>query len=155
MKTIKAYQEFEAKYVVMNTNPRIQYQKVTSPSIAVEFIIEILQDLPFNQEHAVLLALNSSNQIIGYRVISTGHKNGTFMPPDVIFKILLDLGATGFITAHNHPSGNLAASNADIQMTKNISELAKLFDIKFYDSFIVSSRQGYSKDCFDTLIDYI
>ena len=52
--------------------------------------------------------------------------------------------ATSLILCHNHPSGNLKPSNADIVLTKKIKDAAALLDIKVIDHIIVSEVGYYS-----------
>jgi DNA repair protein RadC len=56
----------------------------------------------------------------------------------------LDDLASGIILAHNHPSGNLNASQADLDLTKKLKEAGKLLDIQVLDHLIVAGQKYFS-----------
>ena len=62
----------------------------------------------------------------------------------VIFKRSIELMATALILSHNHPSGNIIASEADKSLTKKIIEGAKYLDIQILDHIIVSQKDYFS-----------
>ena len=66
------------------------------------------------------------------------------MHPRVIAKEALLVDATAIILCHNHPSGNINPSHADISLTKRLIESLSLFDIKVLDHIIVSQSETYS-----------
>ena len=68
----------------------------------------------------------------------------TVVDSTVILKKALEEMATSLILCHNHPSGNLKPSNADIVLTKKIKDAAALLDIKVIDHIIVSEVGYYS-----------
>jgi DNA repair protein RadC len=86
--------------------------------------------------------LNNSNQTIGWHKISQGGVTGTVVDVRLIAKGALDTLATSIICAHNHPSGNLKPSNADIQLTNKLRKGLAILDIKLLDHLIITS-DGY------------
>ena len=94
-------------------------------------------------ESCFILLLNNSNNTIGYAKISQGGITGTVVDIRIIAKYAIDSLATGVIFAHNHPSGNLKASEQDLLMTKKIKEGLKTLDINLIDSLIITSN-GYT-----------
>ena len=91
-----------------------------------------------NIEMVGLICLDSTNKIINYSNISTGGIEDVKVSIAQIFKVALLSNASQIIVAHNHPSGVLEITNADIDMTKNIGVVARLFDIKLIDSLVVN-----------------
>ena len=87
------------------------------------------------------LYFNSQNKPICWAQISLGSLNSTIADPKVIFSHAVLCAATGFICFHNHPSGNLRPSQADIQLTKKLQNGAKLLDINLLDHIIVSPNE--------------
>ena len=69
---------------------------------------------------------------------------GTVADPKLIFVAALKSGATGVLLAHNHPSGNLTPSQADIDLTRKIKEGGKLLEIQLLDHLIITSEGYYS-----------
>ena len=85
---------------------------------------------------------NRANKVLGILDVSTGGVTGTVADPRVIFAAAIKAGACGFIVAHNHPSGNLLASQSDIELTKRLKEGGKILEIQLLDHVIVTS-EGY------------
>jgi DNA repair protein RadC len=62
----------------------------------------------------------------------------------LIFKNALEIGATGIVLCHNHPSGTLKASEADIKITRKIKLAADSLDITILDHIIVGEHGYFS-----------
>jgi DNA repair protein RadC len=116
--------------------------KITSSKDAYDQISAHLLDLP-HEEFWVLL-LNRANRVIKKVQISQGGVAGTVADPKIIFKSALEELASGVIIAHNHPSGNLNASQADIELTKKIKEGGRLLEIQLLDHIIVAGQKYLS-----------
>jgi DNA repair protein RadC len=95
-------------------------------------------------EQFKVLLLNTYNKVLGIFEVSTGGVTGTIADPKIIFSSALKANATGIILAHNHPSGNLQPSTADINLTKKIVGAGELLDIKVLDHLIITSESYYS-----------
>ena len=91
-----------------------------------------------HREYFYIMLLNRSNQILGYSQISMGGISGTVTDVRIIFQTAIKANCSGLILAHNHPSGNLSASEADITITKKIKEAGKLLDITLLDHMIMT-----------------
>ena len=76
--------------------------------------------------------------------LSKGGITGTIADVRLILSVALKTLATGLILAHNHPSGNLKPSEADIQLTQKVKDAAKLMDIEVLDHMILSSNGYFS-----------
>jgi DNA repair protein RadC len=81
------------------------------------------------QEQICAIFLNRDNQVIGFRCIHTGSSTASQFDLKLLFTLCCKLMAQGIILCHNHPSGNPKASNADVQMTRQVREAAKLFEV--------------------------
>ncbi|MGC3947998.1 MAG: JAB domain-containing protein [Chryseolinea sp.] len=102
------------------------------------------------EEFNVLLT-NRANRVLGIVKISSGGIAGTVADPKLIFAAALKAGASGIILAHNHPSGNLTPSQADIQLTKKLKDGACLLEIQLLDHVILTS-EGYFSFADDGLL---
>lgn len=109
---------------------------VRSSKDAYCFIKSHLTDL-FHEEFYVLF-LNRANEIIGYEQISKGGISGTIADGKIIFQKALERKSSAIILAHNHPSGTLKASQADLKLTKNLIEFGKLIDLQILDHLIIT-----------------
>lgn len=108
-----------------------------------------LSDL--RHEEFWILLLNRSNQIIDQVRISQGGISGTVTDVRLILNAAVEKLASGIILAHNHPSGNLSPSDADLRITKKIKEAAQLLDLSLLDHLIISD-QGYLSMADDNLM---
>lgn len=96
------------------------------------------------KEEMFMLCLNRSNKVLGYFKISSGGVSGTICDPKIVFSAALNVMASGIIVMHNHPSGNLKPSSADILLTKKLKEAGNLLDIHVLDHLIVTDESYYS-----------
>jgi len=96
-----------------------------------------------NKEQFRLLFLNKKNELIADEVQQTGTVDHTPAYPREIMKRSLELGATALILVHNHPSGDPTPSEADVQLTRQIIDAGRPFDITIHDHLIIS-RNGTS-----------
>jgi len=99
--------------------------------------------IEFVEQFKVMLT-NRAQKVLGIMEVSTGGVSGTVADPKVIFAAAIKASASGFILAHNHPSGNLTPSQADIELTKKMKEGGKLLEIQLLDHLIVTTEGYYS-----------
>ena len=114
--------------------------KITCSNDIYQFMKPELLDLP--KEEFWVLLLNRANQLIKKEQISSGGVSGTVADPKIIFKAALDQYASSIILVHNHPSGNLRPSQADIKLTSKMKEAGSLLEIPVLDH-IIFSDEGY------------
>ena len=107
-----------------------------------EYIYPIISDL--KHEEFYVLYLNRANRPITHKHISSGGVTGTIADTKIILKHAIELLATSFIAYHNHPSGNLKPSQADVTLTKNLKDAAKLIDVFMLDHLIIGDKNYYS-----------
>lgn len=119
-----------------------EIQKILSSIDAFRIIKADLADLP--HEEFWLLLLNRANVMIGKHFMSKGGQAGTVIDPKMVFKIAIENGAASMVLVHNHPSGNLKPSNADVDITTKLVELGKLMEISIFDHIIVSNHNFLS-----------
>ncbi|HMP99296.1 MAG TPA: DNA repair protein RadC [Cyclobacteriaceae bacterium] len=113
---------------------------ITSSREAYEYLKPELLDLA--HEEFWILLLNRAHQVIKKQQISTGGVSGTVADPKIIFKYAVESLASGLILVHNHPSGNLKASQHDIVLTQKLIASGKSLDIKVLDH-IIFTNNGY------------
>jgi DNA repair protein RadC len=126
--------------------PGLISSKIINDSNAAFDILATLfpQDTICLQEQFVVLYLNRANRVIGSYQLSKGGITGTIADVRLILSVALKTLASGLILAHNHPSGNLKPSEADIQLTQKVKDAAKLMDIEVLDHMILSSNGYFS-----------
>lgn len=109
---------------------------------AANYFRPLLEDLP-HEEFWVLL-LNRSNTVIDKFMVSQGGVTGTVIDVRLILKTALEKLACSLILCHNHPSGNILASEADKKVTRKIKEAAQLMEIAVVDHVIIAHDQYLS-----------
>jgi len=91
----------------------------------------------------MIVLLNRSNKVKGIYPLSHGGITGTLVDMRILFAIVLKTLSVGIILAHNHPSGQLKASEMDKQLTQKIQRAAQLFDVKVLDHIILAPEGSY------------
>ena len=91
-----------------------------------------------------VIYLNKKNEVIKKANISKGGIDGTIADTKIIFKHAIDQLASAIILCHNHPSGNLKPSNADIKLTKKLKETGIMLDTPVLDHLIVGEKDYFS-----------
>ena len=97
-----------------------------------------------SHEEFWVLILNRSNRVIDNIRISQGGISGTVIDVRLILKNALDRLASSLVLCHNHPSGNLKPSDADIKITAKISDAGKIMDIQLLDHIIIADNSYFS-----------
>ena len=115
----------------------VELKKITSSKAVFDIMQPIIGELP----HGVLY-LNNSNKVIYKAQLSKGGITGTVVDIRIIFKMAFEQNATGLILSHNHPSGKLIASEADLKITKRIKEAGQTLEIQVLDHLIITET-GY------------
>jgi DNA repair protein RadC len=116
--------------------------RITCSADAVDVIKPDLLDL-YHEEFWIII-LNRANYVLKKIQISRGGISGTVADPKLIFKSALEQSGSSIILIHNHPSGNLQPSQADINLTKNLKEAGKFMEIPVLDHIIVSDNCYFS-----------
>jgi DNA repair protein RadC len=95
-------------------------------------------------EEFCVIYLDAQNQIIEIETIQRGIVNQAVIYPRQVLEGALRKKASAIILAHNHPSGHVRPSDADIRLTKLIQETAKVLDILVHDHIIIGESRFFS-----------
>lgn len=117
-------------------------EKITCSKDVFEYFVSLIGDYTF--ETFFILLLNRANKIIRHVRISEGGVTGTVADPKKIFKMALENNATSMILCHNHPSGNINPSEADIRLTKKLKAAGDMLDVPVLDHIILGEEKYYS-----------
>lgn len=96
------------------------------------------------RESFFALYLNQANKVLGIKKISECGISSTLVDVRIVLQAALLCNATAMIVAHNHPSGNLKPSTADIQMTSQIKDAGKILNISLLDHVILTADSYFS-----------
>lgn len=124
--------------------PRSEMRKITSSRDAFDIAMNIWPTSVEHRESFVVLLLNRANKVLGYSIISTGGLSGTVADPKVIFQVALKSNASSVLILHNHPSGNIQPSDADMKLTSKIKSAGDFLDLPVVDHLIVTNESYYS-----------
>jgi DNA repair protein RadC len=106
------------------------------------------KELDYEKEHFFVMMLNGRNKIkeITVEIVSIGTQTSCLVSSSQVFKNAIRSGANSIIVAHNHPSGDVVPSRADLATTTKLKECSKILDINFLDHIIfgMDSRKIYS-----------
>ena len=115
---------------------------ITSSKVTFEIMQPIIGELP--HEEFWVLYLNNNMKILHKCQLSKGGITGTVVDLRMIFKPVFEYSATAIILVHNHPSGKLIPSSADIEVTQKIKIAGQNLDIIVCDHLIISENDYYS-----------
>ncbi len=119
-------------------------EKVAGSRDVYDVLQRIWSDRIDHVEEFMVLCLNRANRVLGWAKISQGGLSGTVADPKLIFQVALKSNACSLILAHNHPSGNLQPSEADIHLTRKLKDAGLMLDLPILDHLIISSEGYYS-----------
>ena len=120
----------------------LQKKQIASSRDVFDFFQSFLGDLSY--EEFWVLHLSRSNGILAWKKISQGGIAGTVTDIRLILKDALENTASSLVICHNHPSGNLQPSQADIDITRKIKEAALLMEIRLLDHIIIGNENYFS-----------
>lgn len=96
------------------------------------------------EERCYMVALNSICRVLGVFFLSKGTVNESLLSPRELFMRALLAGAVQVILCHNHPSGDVTPSEADIRVTKKIEDVGEMLGIRLADHIIIGSNSYLS-----------
>ncbi len=120
----------------------VELVKISSSKMVFDIMQPIIGELP--HEEFWIIYLNNSNKVITKTQISKGGITGTVADKRIIFKIAFENNAVAMILTHNHPSGKLKPSDADIEITKELKLAGKQLDVRVLDHIIITENGYFS-----------
>ena len=117
-----------------------QYNAVSKQLNTPKKVVDLINALELNTEPEEVLSLitvDVKNNVTGIFEVSRGHLSASIAHPREVFKRAILNNAHGIFLVHNHPSGDVTPSKADIEVTKTIKKSGELLQIKLIDHIIV------------------
>lgn len=93
-----------------------------------------------HKEFFWVMLLTRANRLLGISHISTGSVSGTMVSISEIVQLAILTNASGIILVHNHPSGSLHFSKADILVTKKLKKILKYLEINLLDHMVITTE---------------
>ena len=103
-----------------------------------------------DREIMAALYLDAGNRVIAHHVVSIGTTNANLVHPREVFKPAILRNACSLVVAHNHPSGNIKPSEADLALTQRLKDAGKLLGIELLDH-IITTPQGKINSLFNQI----
>ncbi|MBO4654698.1 MAG: DNA repair protein RadC [Bacteroidales bacterium] len=119
-----------------------EQRKMQSPMDVYEYMLP--RNGHLGHEEFWVLYLNQAAALIRADRVSQGGLTMTAVDVRLILKQALELSATGLILCHNHPSGDVAPSRHDDQLTRQLRDAAQLLNIQVTDHVVISRDSYYS-----------
>ncbi len=119
--------------------------KETVKVTVAQDVLPLLADIAGKQqEHFVCISLNGANEVIQKRIVTIGLLDKSPVHPREVFADVITDRAAAVIFAHNHPSGDLQPSEADLLIHQQLTEAGKILGIRILDHIIVTRKGHYS-----------
>ena len=115
---------------------------VRSPSDTLPILRALIGDR--ETERLAVLWLDTKHHVIGSEVVYVGNVSASLVRVGELFRGAVRVNATAIIVAHNHPSGHVRPSDADIRLTKTIQDAARMLDILVHDHIIIGENRFFS-----------
>lgn len=134
--------EIEINYKPSRPISELPY--VTNSRSAADVLRSLWSDRIGYKEEFYILILNTGNRVLGFSKIGEGGMS--FVPVDIreIVQTVLLANGSKVILAHNHPSGTLRPSKADIELTNKVVRCMKIFEFDVLDHIILTPDDYYS-----------
>lgn len=115
---------------------------IHAPADVARLCSEMLSES--DREVFLVIALSTSNRVVGAHVAHVGTVDASIASPRECFKFALLCNARSIVVAHNHPSGNLEPSSADVQVSKQLKAAGDVLGIRLLDSLVIGHPEGKS-----------
>ena len=115
--------------------------KITAPQDVLPLLADIRDK---QQEYFICISLNGANEVIEKRVVTIGLLDKSPVHPREVFADPITDRASAIVVAHNHPTGNVAPSKDDIEVTKKLKAAGETLGIKVLDHIIFNHKGYYS-----------
>ena len=123
--------------------PLLSDKPISSPGRAVEVLYDLLHDM--DREYLITVNLKADMTPINMNIASIGTINASLGSPRELLKTAILSNAAAVMILHNHPSGSLKPSQADINLTDKLIRAFSMMDIQIMDHVILGpERQYYS-----------
>lgn len=129
---------------------RMSWQNLTATDEPILNNTDVLIDycraaMSFSEvEEFRIIFLDSKLRVMAQEVQQRGTINQVAIHPREVIKAAMAKKARAIILVHNHPSGDVTPSKADVEITMRIKEAAKAVDIELFDHVIISKNDAFS-----------
>ena len=141
-------EQVQISEIKLSYHPKVKAslrEKICGSTKAYEMLLKSWDQGKINSvEQFKAILLNRAHKVLGIYLVSTGGVSGTAVDPKLVFAAALKANASAIILTHNHPSGNLQPSEADLQLTRKLKEAGKYLELPILDHLIITEEGYYS-----------
>lgn len=137
-KTLAAAYELSRR--ALGNGPDV-FPSISRPVDALPLVADIKDK---QKEHFLALFLNARNQVIHREIVSVGSLNASMVHPREVFQPAVGSSAAAAILVHNHPSGDVTPSQADIELTRRLVQAGEIMGIEILDHLIIARERFLS-----------
>lgn len=142
MKRIATYRDYVGELTVTYKRTEQLTTKITSSKDAEIYFRPLFEECMDDHEQFKILHMNNNNMVVNVHHVSSGTETGTLVDVKNIVRNALHINVKAVICCHNHPSGGVKFSQADLDVSKKIRTALEYFDIKCLDSLLIT-RETY------------
>ena len=138
-------EQYELKQVqvrlrLQEAEPLYSTEPITDSDKAVEIMARALAEM--DREYVCVVNLDTKRHPINFNIVSIGDIDQAQIPIQNVFKSAILSNAKSVLAIHNHPSGSLEASQADMSVTKRMVEAGQIIGIPVTDHIIIAGGTG-------------
>ncbi len=136
--------QVKVRLCLSEAEPLYSTERITTPEDAVRVMAKAMSEL--DREYCCVVNLDGALRPINFNIVSIGDINQSQVPVQNVFKSAIIQNSASLMLLHNHPSGVLNASGADLEVTRRVVEAGKLLNIPVIDHVIVAggTAESYS-----------
>src|SRR5213593_4853033 len=135
----KRYQLKLATWTVLREPGQPSPRVLSSPDAVAQLALDLLRATDDDKEHFWAILLNAQNHYLMHTEVSVGTQSASLVHPREVLGPVVREGAASVILIHNHPSGDPTPSREDLRLTKQLSDGAKLLDVRVHDHIIIGN----------------
>lgn len=142
---MSAYSTQEVRVHVVRECPADARELGNAPGLIADYYQRVVTKASWfdpEKECFIVIALTRRNSIRAYSLVSLGGMTAALAHPRGVFRAAIVMGAAAIVCLHNHPSGDPAPSTADVSITRQLREGAKIIDIDLLDHIIMGTPAG-------------
>lgn len=126
-------------------------KRINNPKAVQRLCNDILSTDQLADEMTYVLAFNNSKRLLGVFEIGHGGANYCLVGIRETFSKLISIGAVAFILVHNHPTGDVAPSKADLELFENMYKTGEFLSVKLLDCIIIGGGTTTESFCYSAL----
>ncbi|SEC66776.1 RadC-like JAB domain-containing protein [Tenacibaculum sp. MAR_2009_124] len=144
MKRIATYKDFIGELNIIYRRTSLPTRQILTSSDVFDFIFPFYDEIMDTREEFKIIHLSNNNNVVNVDNHSIGGRVGTVIDIPTVLRNILHINTHGIILVHNHPSGKLVPSQADIDVTNKIKKGCDAIGIRLLDHIIITREKHYS-----------